>query len=462
VQRAASMATMFYLASLCFYIKSRLPSVVTRAASSGVIAKTNSSSVFAKTNSSGVIARSEATKQSFKNIYYLLALLSTVAAMYTKEFTITLPLTILLYEFSFLRTSKFLNLKPVIPFLLTILIIPSTMLLTRSVDIHGLHRATEELPGISPQHYLLTQFRVMATYIRLLFLPLHQNVDYDYPVTQSLFELPSLISFLFLGAILFFAQRLFSKYRILSFSILWFFLTLLPESSIFPIKDVIFEHRLYLPLAGYSIFLVSGAYYLLGEKNIRAMVVVLTMLIACNSILTYERNKIWKDEFTLWGDAVQRSPHKARVYSHLGTAYCQGGDLKQCLKDYNKSLELDPNDVQTINDRGDAYAKQNDLTRALADFNKVIRSTPRFAQPYYNRGLIFSMQGDYRRSVADYSKAIENSPNYACAYNNRAVAYYQLKEFDNAWDDLHKAENLGYEVNPGFINALKQATGRDN
>ena len=95
----------------------------------------------------------------------------------------------------------------------------------------------------------------MVTYIRLLFLPFNQNLDYDYPVFKNIFELPVLISFLFLIAVLFFAKRLFLKYRLVSFSIFWFFLTLLPESSFLPIKDVIFEHRLYLPLVGYSIIL---------------------------------------------------------------------------------------------------------------------------------------------------------------------------------------------------------------
>ena len=100
------------------------------------------------------------------------------------------------------------------------------------------------------------------------FFPLNQNLDYDYPVFKSIFEFPVLVSFLFLATILFFAKRLFLKYRLVSFSIFWFFLTLLPESSLLPIKDVIYEHRLYLPMVGYSMFLVSGMYYLIGEEYV--------------------------------------------------------------------------------------------------------------------------------------------------------------------------------------------------
>ena len=157
-----------------------------------------------------------------------------------------------------------------VPFLLTLLIIPLTMLFTESVISQEIQRIMRQGPaGISPMHYFLTQFRVMVTYIRLVFLPLNQNLDYDYPVFKSIFEFPVLISFIFLATILFFAKRLFSKYRLISFSIFWFFLTLLPESSFLPIKDVIFEHRLYLPLVGYSIFLVSGVYYLFGKNTIK-------------------------------------------------------------------------------------------------------------------------------------------------------------------------------------------------
>ena len=70
-------------------------------------------------------------------------------------------------------------------------------------------------------------------------------------------------------------------------------------------------------------FLVSGVYYLFGKNAIKTMVIVLTMIIACNSVLTYQRNKVWKDEFTLWDDTVRKSPHKARPYNSRGLCLLQ-------------------------------------------------------------------------------------------------------------------------------------------
>ena len=78
----------------------------------------------------------------------------------------------------------------------------SSTLTFTSQEIHQLIKGSA---GISPLHYLWTQFRVTVTYIRLVFLPLYLNFDYDYPVYKSFLELPVLISFLFLGAILYYA-----------------------------------------------------------------------------------------------------------------------------------------------------------------------------------------------------------------------------------------------------------------
>jgi len=432
VQRTASLATLFYVASLCFYIKFRL------------------------LNSSAKVGTGIFAKQK---IYYIGSLITAIMAMFTKELALTLPLMVLLYEFCFFNGKKTFRWKYWAPFLFILLIIPLTLLLTET-GARRFQELTSE-PGMSSFQYLCTEFRVLVTYIRLVFLPLNQNLDYDYPLSHGLFEMPTLVSLFFLITILYAAKHLFLRYRLLSFSILWFFLTLLPESSIFPIKDVIFEHRLYLPLVGYSLFLVSGLYYLLGKKSIKTMCIVLGFIIISYAFLTYQRNKVWSDDFTLWGDVVLKSPHKARGYSQLGTAFSAQGNLTQAMSEYNKAIDLDPNDVQSHNDRGNIYAEQGNDDKALIDFSKAIELSPNFAEPYYNRGIILSNKGDYSKAIADYDKAIDINPNYADAYNNRAVSYFELKQYDKALENVHNARELGYAVNPGFINALAQASGQD-
>jgi len=406
-QRAASLSAFFYLASLCFYIKSRL-----------------------------------ALKPETERIYYILSLIIAVLAMFTKENAITLPLMIVLYEISFIKLKKDIDWLQFYPLWLILFIIPQTMVLTKSTRFQELHSIVGGQGGITPLDYLLTQFRVMITYIRLLILPFNLNLDYDYPVFKNFFEIPVAASFLFLAAMLYFAKRMFSKYRLISFSIFWFFLTLLPESSILPQSDVIFEHRLYLPMVGYCMFLVSGAYYLFGKNNLKMMLIVLSLIIAFNSFLTYQRNKIWKNEIVLWEDVLQKSPHKARPYINRGWAYYNQGNLVQAMSDYNKAIAITSEFIYPFDDRGLIYAKQGNFVKAIAEYDKAIAINPYYEKVYYHRGLAFFLQHNYPQALSDYNKAIELNPLYVDAYNDRAKFYLAQGNLLQAMSDYRKSINI--------------------
>jgi len=464
IQRATSLATLFYLLALTLYVKSRL------------------------------LEQQRESPQARK-LFYCASLVAAVMAMFTKEMTITLPWMILLYELCFLKTKERLNWKPLIPFLAALLIIPLTMFLTRSVDFMGMKMVLGNPPDISSWQYLLTQFRVMVTYLRLLFIPVNQNLDYAYPIANSLLALPTLISLIFLVSILTIAIRIFSRYRLISFSIFWFFLTLLPESSVIPIKDVIFEHRLYLPMVGFSFFIVTLIYYLFEKRSLKTMVIVLLMLTSCYAVLTYRRNLVWQNELTLWNDVVHKSPQKARPYYNRGNAFKDRWNMSQAIFDYNKAIEIDPKDAEAYNNRGNAYYQQGNFTQAIFDYSKAIEVNPKDAMFYYNRGNAYIEQGSIQQAIFDYNKAIEIDPKDAEVYNNRGNAYYQqgnftqaifdyskaievnpkdavfyrnrgntyymIKEYDKAWIDVHKVERLGHAVNLEFLKKLKETSGRD-
>ena len=498
IQRATSLATLFYLLALSLYVKFRL------------------------------LQQQEATPLAVR-LFYCLSLIVAVMAMFTKEMTITLPFMLLLYEICFLKGKDKLAWKHLFPFLATLLVIPLTMFLTKSVDFIGMKMVSEDPANISSLSYLFTQLRVMVTYLRLLFIPLHQNLDYAYPISSSLLHLPTLASFILLALILTIAFKLFSKHRFISFSIFWFFLALLPESSIIPIQDVIFEHRLYLPMAGFSFFTVAAIYYLLRNKPLKLMVIALLILTSCYAMLTYRRNLIWQDELTLWNDVVHKSPQKARPYYNRGNVYKDQGNMQQAIFDYSKTIEINPKDAAAYNNRGNAYYQQGNFIQAISDysqaiiinpkdavvyfnrgnaynnqgnmqqafsvytkaiainpnfahpynnrgnlyidqgnmqqafsdFNKAIAINSNYAEAYNNRGNLYYQQGSFIQAISDYNKAITINSSYAEAYSNRGSAYYMIKEYAKAWIDVYNAERLGCMFNPGLLNALKKASERD-
>ncbi|MFH1678131.1 MAG: tetratricopeptide repeat protein, partial [Candidatus Omnitrophota bacterium] len=109
------------------------------------------------------------------------------------------------------------------------------------------------------------------------------------------------------------------------------------------------------------------------------MVVVLFIIISCYAILTYRRNLIWKDEFTLWNDVIHKSPKKARPYSNRGVTYDEQGNFTQAFSDYNKAIEINPNYADAYNNRGNAYNDQGNIQQAFSDYNKAIEINPNHA-----------------------------------------------------------------------------------
>ncbi|MCX5704645.1 MAG: tetratricopeptide repeat protein [Candidatus Omnitrophica bacterium] len=413
IQRTTSLAALFYLVSLSLYVKSRL----------------------LEQKGQGSLA---------SRLFYCGSLIALVLDMFSKEMTITLPFMILLYEICFLKTKERLNWKSLLPFFLALLIIPLTMYLTKSVDLIGMRRILGESPNISSWHYLLTQLRIIVTYLRLLFIPINQNFLYDYPIAKSLLELPILASFILLGSILAIAARLFAKYSLISFGIFWFFLTLLPESSVIPIRSVIFEHRLYLPMVGFSLFLVSLIYYLFENKSLKSMVIALLIIISCYAVLTYKRNLIWKDELILWNDVVYKSPKAPASYSNRGVAYAHKGNFTQAISDFTKAVEINPKYSNVYYNRGLVYHQQSNLPQAISDYTKAIEINPNYAEAYCNRGLAYDNQGNFTQAISDYNKVIEINPNLRFVYFNRGGTYANQGNLPQAILDYTKA----IEINP--------------
>ena len=81
------------------------------------------------------------------------------------------------------------------------------------------------------------------------------------------------------------------------------------------------------------------------------------------------------------------------------------------------------------------------------------------AESYFNRGRTYYKKGQYDQAITKYTKAIEINPEFARAYSNRARAYYIRGEHEKAWDDVYRVQHLGYQIQPEFLKALREASG---
>jgi tetratricopeptide (TPR) repeat protein len=341
VQRFASLATLFYLLSLILFVKGRL-------------------------------------RENIKTAPFLFcaSIVFAVCGMLTKEIAFTLPFAIILYDSCFIKTSLW---KPELKdkrFIFSFVILAIFILFF--LRNYSLNIFKPISPGqgysysISMKEYCFTQFQVILTYIRLFILPFNQNLDYDYPVSTGFFQLKTVLCFSVLLGILTTGVLMFKKYRLISFGIFWFFLTLSVESSIIPIaQDVIYEHRTYLPGFGFFLAMTGAFFYFSRGKYLRIAVTIILMIATVNTALTYERNKIWKNDYTLWGDCVKKSPNKARVHINLGVTYTKLGQYQWAIEEFNKTIRLNPDLAEAYKNRGAAYLSQSNNELGCRDAQKA-------------------------------------------------------------------------------------------
>lgn len=432
VQRLASMATLFYLLSLVMYAWWRLRA---DAEASGSGRRT-----FLNLKDKGVLI-------------FAASLVSALLAMSTKEIAFTLPFVVALWEFAFFRGNAGKRVLHLLPFALTLIVIPLSLL----INSRPLTSAAGFAETPSAPDYLFTQTRVIVTYLRLLVLPINQNLDYDYPVYHTLFEPAVLISTVFLLALVGVGVLLWrlsgrnsdqAPLRLVSFGIFWFFITISVESSFIAIADVIFEHRLYLPSIGLVIAVVAagGTMARSLKRKVpfpgKVMVVLAAVIVTALGAAAYSRNHVWGDAIRLWGDTVSKSPGKARPHQVLAYYYYDAGLVAEAESENLKAISIKPDYADALNSLGVIYLDSGRYEEAEVILKRTLEVSPGFIDAHFNLGMVYLKSGQLEKADSELNLVVKAAPDYTKAWQNLATLYIIEERYPEATGPLLKVIEL--------------------
>lgn len=439
VQRFTSLATMFYLLSIIMYIKARF--------TWEYIGK-----VVRETRFIGML-------------YYLVSIFAAALAMKTKEIAFTLPVLIVFSELIFFKGNVKKRLLILVPIFLTMLIIPLTLM---GIDkplgdlIGDVSEVTRVQTGMSRLDYLFTESRVIMTYLRLIFFPINQNLDYSYPIYHSIFNPDVFLSFVFILLLFGIALFMFHRYRntlpttrLIFFGVIWFFVALSVESSFIPIVDVIFEHRMYLPSIGIFMLLPTSLFTLRakalqnGSKEEVKLFAVFTLIVFILLGATYARNNIWKDEITLWEDVIRKNPNTERAYRNLGIAYRHRGMFDKAIGLDKKALEIDPGNAEAHNNLGFAYYSKGLLDEAIEQYKEALKLLPNGYKIHNNIAIAYEKTGNIDKAIEHYSFAVTLNPDFALGHYNLGHLLLSKNLFIKAIEHFQAA----IKIDPNYVEA---------
>ncbi len=390
-------------------------------------------------------------------LWYVAATAACLVGMATKEVMATAPVIVLLYDRTFLAGTFREALRR--RYGLYLALAATWSVVAGLLISTGFHGGTTgfELHKFTWWSYLLTQPGVIVHYLRLAFWPAGLCLEYGWPAARTAGDiaLPGILVLSLLGLTVW----ALVKRPVWGFLGTWFFVILAPSSSVVPIQDAAFEHRMYLSLAAIVAGVVAGG-WLAGQRLVRrGLISPSAMQIAGGSLavfavftlayLTVSRNEDYRSDLAIWQDTVDKAPNNERARVFLGLALSSRGGVDEAMTQFKRALQINPDYVFAYVNLGSASAARGRVDEVVTYLRKAAEIRPDLAEIRNNLGVALTRDGKLDEAVAQFGKALEIDPDYADAHNNLGRILAEAGKTAEAMPHLRRA----LDINPDYADA---------
>ena len=392
--------------------------------------------------------RGEKSASPLTSIFYLASLLAFAAGMLSKESAVTLPAVLWLYDLYFFRgrDSAFRSLldwRTCIPYIPFVLIVVIPYLYIWGFAFSGVPSSFKRGPGTQ----FFTELPALVKYLQMFIIPAPLTIVHDMEVYRTFLAIPVLFSAVVLAvytaAALFLARSSSHPWRVVSFFMFWFYIVLLP-TTVVPLNLIFQEHRGYLAVITMTVF--AGVVLERWKSSVSQTTAVLLLIALCTaySAVTVTRNAEWKDELTLWTDAVKKSPGSSIAYTGLGIVYKNREMYDQAIETLNRGLAIHDGQEQVTarHNLAQIYTVQGKLDLAVMELEGILKNSSGNPQIYNDLGIIYYNQNRPGLAEDVFLRAIKLRSNDYLPYFNLGVLYTKQGRVEEAIHAYEKAVAL--------------------
>ncbi|MCD4723438.1 MAG: hypothetical protein K8R63_01250 [Bacteroidales bacterium] len=387
----------------------------------------------------------------------ILAFLSGILGILSKQNAVTFPAAFILYELFFIR-------KPDGSMCRKYVISGATVLILGFLLVLFAGWLPMETTNFTRFEYLSAQFGVFHKYILLILFPLSQNADYFIIIEPPLIGFVQLIGIVLILGFIGLGACLFKRNKLVSFGIFWFLLSMSVESGIIPIRDVMMEHRMYLPLFGAGLITAGLIMRYIPYRSIMSMYVGGAIILIVLAFTTYSRNETWKTDLSLWQDTYDKNPDNPRAMNNLGMAIKENAkaapnirqreiELNEAINLFTESMKLDTIYIQAFIYRGLAYFELGKYDRALKDIEVVVDKKPEEEFLYhYIEGVAFAKQGLIKEASNSFDVAYRLNDHFSPLLTWIGLVSAEMEQHQKAIDNFQASLKLDHEQTILYIN----------
>lgn len=339
-------------------------------------------------------------------------------AFLTYEITLVLPLICILYDWFFRSSIRFSRLK-------SIAFAFAGYWFLRLVIVEGsLGRSVAAIPWIEQR--LLAQVLTLGKYIQLMIWPYNLNnnhqltnglpayfaLDYDFtsPISLNWLQLDVIFAILLICLILMLAIFYRSKKPIISFSLGWFLVSLVPVLQIVPQPILLSERYAYLASVGFVIFLVVTFNHFGKRLNQTSFNVIFSLIALSYGLATFNRTHIWYSDFTFWQDSLKKNPTSASAHSLLAAEYEHRNDFETAMILNQQAVALNPSVTSYKHQLGELYKQTGQWSELIILYKPILKDYPTATTVLKDLANASVQLGQYQQARNFYQKLLEINP----------------------------------------------------
>lgn len=379
-------------------------------------------------------------KRKRKIRLYIFSVFSFVLAGLSKPTTVVLPLILFFYELFFEKKKRFAYHIPYW--------IPNLLILAYFIFWGGAKKPSYH--GGTILATLFTNAYIALRYWINMFIPISLSPRYLIDVKSIFPSWRIVVGILFVLFLFYIAWRTRKNSPLISFSIIWFFISLLPVLNIIPISTMIADRYIYIPSLGAAL-----CFGFLGEKAMKKWQQVSYVLIGYLLVLTFlsvSYSRIWKNSFTLWSYVIKKEPCHPLAHHNLGLWYVEKGENIKAYKEFKIATECDPGYANAFKSLSGICWKLGKYDEGIEAGIRAVNLYNLDPDAYYNLANNYLSSNRLEDARLSYLKAAELAPYDSKIWLNLGIVYYNKKEFDLAVKYFEKAKTLNPNEPLSYLN----------
>ncbi|TWT86078.1 tetratricopeptide repeat protein [Neorhodopirellula pilleata] len=306
--------------------------------------------------------------------------------------------------------------------------------------------------NLTPWQYWCSQPQAILHYLRLIVMPIGQNLDYLWPPqTNPLIILAT--SLVLLSMIL---VSLWGWLRNAPWSLFpLLFVANISTTSLIPLSDIVVEHRVYLASAWVICGLAVGAvvvFEAVVHRNTdsvvsprhldRVLFATTVVVVGIFSTLTYRRSMIYESALRVWQDVAEKAPWNFRAHHNVGSEWMKLGKPEQAVEAHLRAInaeslqtQIDSQQAKAFDGLADALSATGDLAGAVKAAKVAIDLTPGGSDHLLRLADIYAEHRQWSNAEASLRQAIANRPSRVELYEHLTTILIQQRR----WADAHES-----------------------